>query len=77
LLLLRLVLLTLLILLAPLMLQLPRLLISYPCKGRISIIFLMSRLATSLMLHRVPGTLLLMLNLCRIPGNIVIPATTS
>jgi hypothetical protein len=53
------------------------LLISLPRKGGISIIFPMSRLATSLMLHRIPGTLLLMLNLCRIPGNIVIPATTS
>jgi hypothetical protein len=73
----RLVLLVLLILLVLLLLLLKRLLISYPCNGRISIIFLMSRLASSLMLHRVPGTLLLMLNLCQIPGNIVISATTS
>jgi hypothetical protein len=63
----RLVLLVLLILLILLMLLLLRLLVSYPRKGRISIIFPMSRLASSLMPHRVPGTLLLlMLNVCRI-----------
>jgi hypothetical protein len=68
----RLVLLVLLILLVLLMLLLTRLLISYPRKGRISIIFPMSQLASSLMLHHIPGTLLLMLNLRRIPGSIVI-----
>jgi hypothetical protein len=74
----RLVLLVLLTLLAVLTLQLLRLLVSCPCKGRISIIFPMSQLASSLMLHRIPGTLLLlMLNLCRIPRKVVIPATTS
>jgi hypothetical protein len=74
----RLVLLILLILLVLLVLLLLRLLVSRPRKGRISIIFSMSRLASSLMLHRVSGTLLLlMLDLCQITGNVIIPATTS
>jgi hypothetical protein len=67
LLLLRLVLHILLVLLVLLML---RLLISRPRKGGISIIFPMSRLASSLLLHRISGTLLLT------PGSTVIPATT-
>jgi hypothetical protein len=74
----QLVLLVLLILLVLRMLLLPRLLVSCPREGRIPIIFSMSWLASSLMLHHVPGTLLLlMLNLCRIPGKVVILATTS
>jgi hypothetical protein len=74
----RLVLLVLHILLVLLMLLLLRLLVSYPRKGRIPIIFSMSRLASSWMLHHVPDTLLLlMLNLCQIPGKVIIPATTS
>jgi hypothetical protein len=74
----RLVLLVLLILLVLLMLLLLRLLVSCPHNGKISIIFQMSRLASSWMLHRVPSTLsLLMLNLCRIPGKDIILATTS
>jgi hypothetical protein len=78
LLLLRLDLLVLLILLILLVLLLLRLLVSYPRKGRIPIIFSMSQLASSWMLHHVPGTLLsLMLNLCQIPGKVIIPATTS
>jgi hypothetical protein len=67
----RLVLLVLLILLILLVLLLLRLLISRPHKGRISIIFSMSRLTSSLMLHNIPGALLLM------PGYVVILATTS
>jgi hypothetical protein len=74
----RLVLLVVLILLVLLVLLLPRLLISRPRKGGISIIFSMSRLASSLMLHRVSSTLLLLLlDLCQITGNVVILATTS
>jgi hypothetical protein len=65
LLLLRLVLLTLLALLALLLL-----LISRPRKGRISIIFPMSRLTCALLLHRISGALLLT------PGSTVTPATT-
>jgi hypothetical protein len=60
--------LVLLILLALLVLLL--LLISHPRKGRISIIFPMSRLTSSLLLHRIPGALLLT------RGNTVTPATT-
>jgi hypothetical protein len=68
----------LLILLFLLVLLLLRLLISRPRKGGISIIFSMSRLTSSLTLHRVSGTLLLlMLDLRRITGNVIIPATTS
>jgi hypothetical protein len=67
----RLVLLVLLILLILLVLLLLRLLISRPRKGRIPIILPMSRLTSSLMLHHIPGTLLLM------PRHVVIPATTS
>jgi hypothetical protein len=63
--------LVLLILLILLVLLLLRLLISRPRKGAIPIIFLMSRLTSSLMLHNIPGALLLM------PGYVVIPATTS
>jgi hypothetical protein len=59
------------ILLVLLVLLLLRLLISHPRKGRISIIFPMSRLASSLLLHRISGALLLT------PGSTVIPATTS
>jgi hypothetical protein len=66
-----LVLLVLLILLILLILLLLRLLISRPRKGGIPIIFPMSRLTSSLMLHYIPGALLLM------PGYVVIPATTS
>jgi hypothetical protein len=66
-----LVLLVLLILLILLVLLLLRLLISRPRKGGILIIFPMSRLTSSLMLHHVSGALLLM------PGYVVIPATTS
>jgi hypothetical protein len=66
LLLLRLVLHILLVLLVLLL----RLLISRPRKGGISIIFPMSRLASSLLLHRISGALLLT------PGSTVIPATT-
>jgi hypothetical protein len=58
------------ILLVLLVLLLLRLLISRPGKGRISIIFPMSRLASSLLLHRISGALLLT------SGNTVIPATT-
>jgi hypothetical protein len=58
------------ILLVLLVLLLLRLLISHPRKGGISIIFPMSRLASSLMLHRVSGALPLT------PGSTVIPATT-
>jgi hypothetical protein len=47
-----------------------RLLISRPSKGGISIIFPMSRLASSLLLHRISGALLLM------PRHVIIPATT-
>jgi hypothetical protein len=64
LLLLRLVLLTLLALLVLL------LLISCPRKGRISIIFPMSRLTCAFLLHRISGALLLT------PGSTVTPATT-
>jgi hypothetical protein len=64
--LLRLVLLTLLALRVLLLL----LLISRPRKGGISIIFPMSRLTSSLLLHHIPGTLLLT------PGSTVTPATT-
>jgi preprotein translocase subunit SecG len=53
----RLVLLVLLILLIFLILLL---LISRPRKGGIPIIFSMSRLTSSLMLHNIPGALLLM-----------------
>jgi hypothetical protein len=67
LLLLRLVLYILLVLLVLLLL---RLLISRPRKGRISIIFAMSRLASSLLLHCISGALLLSL------GSTVILATT-
>jgi hypothetical protein len=62
--------LVLLILLALLVLLLLRLLISYPRKGGISIIFLMSRLTCALLLHRISGALLLT------PGSTVTPATT-
>jgi hypothetical protein len=58
--------LTLLILLALLVL----LLISRPCQGRISIIFTVSRLTRTLLLHRMSGALLLT------PGCIVTPAST-
>jgi hypothetical protein len=58
----------LLILLALLVLLL--LLISHPRKGGISIIFPMFWLTSSLLLHRIPGTLLLM------SGSTVTPATT-
>jgi hypothetical protein len=58
------------ILLVLLVLLLLRLLISRPRKGGISIIFPMSRLASSLLLHRISGALLLTL------GNTVILATT-
>jgi hypothetical protein len=68
LLLLWLVLLILLTLLALLVLLL--LLISRPRKGRISIIFPMSRLTSSMLLHHIPGALLLT------PGSTVTPATT-
>jgi hypothetical protein len=61
--------LVLLILLALLVLLL-LLLISHPRKGRISIIFPMSRLACALLLHRISGALLLTL------GSTVTPATT-
>jgi hypothetical protein len=64
-------LLVLLILQILLLLLLLRLLISHPRKGGIPIIFLMSRLTSSLMLHNIPGALLLM------PGYVVIPATTN
>jgi hypothetical protein len=60
--------LVLLILLALLVLLL--LLISRPRKGGISIIFPMSRLTSSLLLHRIPDALLLT------PGSTVTPATT-
>jgi hypothetical protein len=62
--------LVLLILLALLVLLLLLLLISRPRKGGISIIFPMSRLTSSLLLHRIPGALLLT------PGTTVTPATT-
>jgi hypothetical protein len=62
--------LVLLILLALLVLLLLLLLISRPRKGRISIIFPMSRLACALLLHRISGALLLT------PGSTVTPATT-
>jgi hypothetical protein len=69
LLLLRLVLLVLLILLVLLLLGL---LVSCPRKGRISVIFVVFLLASSLMLHHVSGTLLLlMLNLCRYWGALL------
>jgi hypothetical protein len=58
------------ILLVLLVLLLVRLLISRPRKGGISIIFPMSRLPSSLLLHHIPGALLLT------PGGTVIPATT-
>jgi hypothetical protein len=67
LLLLRLVLLTLLVLLVLLLLLL---LISYPRKGRISIIFPISRLTCALLLHHISGALLLTL------GSTVTLATT-
>jgi hypothetical protein len=67
----RLVLLVLLILQILLVLLLLRLLISRPRKGRIPIIFLISRLTSSLMLHNIPGVMLLK------PGHVVILATTS
>jgi hypothetical protein len=67
----RLVLLVLLILLILVGLLLLRLLISRPRKGGIPIIFPMSWLTSSLMLHNIPGALLLM------PGYVVIPATTN
>jgi hypothetical protein len=54
--------LVLLILLALLVLLL--LLISHPCKGGISIIFLMSRLTSALLLHRISDALLLMSGDC-------------
>jgi hypothetical protein len=74
----RLVLLVLLILLLLLVLLLLRLLISRPRKGETSIIFSMSRVTSSLMLNRISGALfLLMLGLCRITGNVIIPSTTS
>jgi hypothetical protein len=66
LLLLRLVLLILLALLILLLL----LLISHPRKGGISIIFTMSRLTRALLLHRIPGALLLT------PGCTVTPTTS-
>jgi hypothetical protein len=47
-----------------------RLLISYPRKGGISIIFPKYRLPTSLLLHHIPDALLLT------PGGTVTPATT-
>jgi hypothetical protein len=58
------------ILLVLLVLLLLRLLISHPRKGRISIIFPMSRLACALLLHRISGALLLT------SGSTIIPATT-
>jgi hypothetical protein len=58
------------ILLVFLVLLLVRLLISCPRKGGISIIFPMSRLPTSLLLHHIPGALLLT------PGGTGTPATT-
>jgi hypothetical protein len=58
------------ILLVLLVLLLPRLLISRPRKGGISIIFPMSRLASSLLLHHISGALLLT------PGSTVIPASS-
>jgi hypothetical protein len=58
------------ILLVLLVLLLLRLLISRPRKGGITIIFPMSRLASSLLLHRISGALLLT------PGSTVILATT-
>jgi hypothetical protein len=67
----RLVLLVLLVLLILLILQLLRLLISHPRKGGIPIIFPMSRLTSSLMLHHISGALLLT------PGHVFISATTS
>jgi hypothetical protein len=67
----RLVLLVLLILLILLVVMLLRLLISRPRKGGIPIIFPMSRLTSSLMMHHISGALLLM------PGYVVIPASTS
>jgi hypothetical protein len=63
--------LVLLVLLVLLILLLLRLLISRPHKGGIPIIFPMSRLPSSLMLHHISDTLLLM------PGYVVISATTS
>jgi hypothetical protein len=66
-----LVLLVLLVLLILLILLLLMLLISHPRKGGIPIIFPMSRLTSSLMLHHISGALLLT------PGHVVIPATTS
>jgi hypothetical protein len=62
--------LVLLILLALLVVLLLLLLISRPRKGGISIIFLMPRLTSALLLHRISGALLLT------PGSIVIPAAT-
>jgi hypothetical protein len=58
------------ILLVLLVLLMLRLLISRPRKGGISIIFPMFRLASSLLLHRISGALLLML------GSTIILATT-
>jgi hypothetical protein len=58
------------ILLILMVLLLVRLLISHPRKGGISIIFLMSRLPTSLLLHHIPGALLLT------PGGTVTPSAT-
>jgi hypothetical protein len=58
------------ILLVLLVLLLVRLLISRPRKGGISIIFPMSRLPPTLLLHHIPGALLLM------SGGAVTPATT-
>jgi hypothetical protein len=58
------------ILLVLLVLLLLRLLISRPRKGGISIIFPMSRLASSLLLHRISGALLLT------PASTVIPASS-
>jgi hypothetical protein len=57
-------------LLVLLVLLLLRLLISRPRKGGISIIFPMSRLASSLLLHHIFGALLLT------PGSTVIPASS-
>jgi hypothetical protein len=58
------------IMLVLLVLLLLRLLMSSPHKGRISIIFPMSRLASSLLLHRISGALLLT------PVSTVVPASS-
>jgi hypothetical protein len=60
----------LLVLLRLVLLLLLLLLISRPRKGRIPIIFPLSRLTSSLLLHRIPGALLLT------PGSTATPATT-